>query len=79
MAFTLKRAKVDSQRLFAQPAFLAGLRRLCDENGVLLIFDEVVTGFRVSAGGAQAALGLLPDLTALAKILAGGLPGGAVC
>jgi glutamate-1-semialdehyde 2,1-aminomutase len=45
----------------------------------VLIFDEVVTGFRVSPGGAQAAMGLFPDLTTLAKILSGGLPGGAVC
>ena len=46
--------------------------------GTLLVFDEVVTGFRWSPGGAQALLGVEPDLTALAKILAGGLPGGAV-
>src|SRR5437763_11205645 len=58
--------------------FLKALRRLTAEHGVLLIFDEVVTGFRVSRGGAQAAFGIRPDLTTLAKILAGGLPGGAV-
>jgi glutamate-1-semialdehyde 2,1-aminomutase len=46
--------------------------------GILLIFDEVVTGFRVSPGGVQAALGITPDMTTLAKILSGGLPGGAV-
>ena len=48
------------------------------QHGVVLIFDEVVTGFRVSPGGAQAEYGIRPDLTTLAKILAGGLPGGAV-
>jgi len=59
--------------------FVKMLRDVTKARKIVLIFDEVVTGFRVSPGGAQAALGLLPDLTALAKILAGGLPGGAVC
>jgi len=59
--------------------FVKMLRDVTETRGIVLIFDEVVTGFRRSPGGAQAALGLLPDLTALAKILAGGLPGGAVC
>ena len=58
--------------------FLQGLRKLTRSHGVLLIFDEIVTGFRVSPGGAQAHYSVLPDLTTLAKILAGGLPGGAV-
>lgn len=58
--------------------FLAGLRELCSAAGIVLIFDEVVTGFRVSPGGAQGYYGVIPDLTTLAKILAGGLPGGAV-
>lgn len=61
------------------PEFVAELRTLTEKRGIVLIFDEVVTGFRVSAGGAQAELGITPDLTSLAKILAGGLPGGAVC
>jgi glutamate-1-semialdehyde 2,1-aminomutase len=60
------------------PDFLAALRELTRQHGVLLIFDEVVTGFRVSPGGAQAQYGIRPDLTTLAKILAGGLPGGAI-
>ena len=60
------------------PKFLTALRELTRQHGVLLIFDEVVTGFRVSPGGAQAQYGIRPDLTTLAKILAGGLPGGAV-
>jgi glutamate-1-semialdehyde 2,1-aminomutase len=66
-------------RLPIDPDFLHALRRLTAEHGVLLIFDEVVNGFRVSPGGAQQAFGIKPDLTTLAKILAGGLPGGAVC
>jgi glutamate-1-semialdehyde 2,1-aminomutase len=65
-------------RLPIDPNFLKALRRLTAEHGVLLIFDEVVNGFRVSSGGAQKAYGIKPDLTTLAKILAGGLPGGAV-
>jgi len=59
--------------------FLADLRVACTHNNTVLIFDEVVTGFRVSPGGTQARFGVIPDLTTLAKILAGGMPGGAVC
>ena len=58
---------------------LRQLREVTRSHDALLIFDEVVTGFRVSPGGAQAHFGVSPDLTALAKIVAGGLPGGAVC
>ncbi len=61
-----------------RPEFLAELRRLTSLHGALLIFDEVVTGFRVSPGGAQAHYGVTPDLTTLAKVVAGGLPGGAL-
>ena len=61
-----------------RPTFLTALRELTAAHGVLLIFDEVVTGFRVAPGGAQGQFGIRPDLTALAKIVAGGLPGGAV-
>ncbi|MBI3351068.1 MAG: glutamate-1-semialdehyde 2,1-aminomutase [Nitrospirae bacterium] len=57
--------------------FLQGLRELCDDNGSLLIFDEVITGFRVSYGGAQELYGVVPDLTCLGKIIGGGLPVGA--
>lgn len=60
------------------PGFHEGLRTLCDEYGALLIFDEVMTGFRVAAGGAQALFGVRPDLTTLGKIIGGGLPVGAV-
>jgi glutamate-1-semialdehyde 2,1-aminomutase len=65
-------------RLPIDPKFLVSLRELTRRHGVLLILDEVVTGFRVSKGGAQTLYGIAPDLTTLAKILAGGLPGGAV-
>lgn len=61
-----------------RPAFLTALREITAKHGVLLIFDEVITGFRVSAGGAQTRFGIRPDLSTFAKILAGGLPGGAV-
>lgn len=60
-----------------EPDFLPGLRRICDQYGSLLIFDEVMTGFRVSLGGAQAHFGVLPDLTTLGKVIGGGLPVGA--
>jgi glutamate-1-semialdehyde 2,1-aminomutase len=57
--------------------FLPGLRELCTQHGALLIFDEVITGFRVAWGGAQALYGIRPDLTCLGKIIGGGLPVGA--
>jgi glutamate-1-semialdehyde 2,1-aminomutase len=60
------------------PSFLTLLRDLTQQAGSVLIFDEVVTGFRVSPGGAQAVCGITPDMTTLAKIMSGGLPGGAV-
>ncbi len=59
------------------PGFLEGLRRITAENGSLLIFDEVMTGFRVHPGGAQALYNLQPDLTTLGKVIGGGLPVGA--
>lgn len=60
-----------------EPGFLEGVRRICDEAGVLLIFDEVVTGFRLAYGGAQAYYGVIPDLVAYGKALGGGYPIGA--
>ncbi|MGB9886400.1 MAG: glutamate-1-semialdehyde 2,1-aminomutase [Moorellales bacterium] len=60
-----------------EPGFLEGLRRLTRENGSLLIFDEVITGFRLTYGGAQTYYGVQPDLTCLGKIIGGGLPVGA--
>ena len=59
------------------PGYLQGLRDLCSQDGALLIFDEVMTGFRVSRGGAQTFYGIAPDLTTLGKIVGGGLPVGA--
>jgi len=59
------------------PDFHPALRALCDRHGALLIFDEVMTGFRVASGGAQARLGVKPDLTTLGKIVGGGFPVGA--
>jgi glutamate-1-semialdehyde 2,1-aminomutase len=56
------------------PELLPGLRRLCDRHGALLVFDEVMTGFRVAWGGAQTLLGVTPDLTTLGKVIGGGLP-----
>ena len=59
------------------PGFLETLREVCDSSGALLIFDEVMTGFRVALGGAQALYGVRPDLTTLGKIIGGGMPVGA--
>ncbi len=60
-----------------KPGFLQGLRDLCDAHGTVLIFDEVITGFRVALGGAQELYGVTPDLTTLGKIIGGGFPVGA--
>lgn len=62
----------------ALPGFLSGLRRLCDRYGAFLIFDEVITGFRISLGGAQHYYGVTPDLATFAKALAGGIAVGAL-
>ena len=59
------------------PGFLEGLREVCDQYGAVLIFDEVMTGFRVALGGAQAHYGVIPDLTTLGKVIGGGMPVGA--
>jgi glutamate-1-semialdehyde 2,1-aminomutase len=61
-----------------RPGFLETLRELCTQHGAVLIFDEVMTGFRVALGGAQARYGIRPDLTTLGKVIGGGLPVGAV-
>jgi glutamate-1-semialdehyde 2,1-aminomutase len=60
-----------------EPGFLEGIRELTKDNGALLVFDEVMTGFRISYGGAQAKFGITPDLTTLGKVIGGGLPVGA--
>jgi glutamate-1-semialdehyde 2,1-aminomutase len=59
------------------PGFLEGVRKLCDHEGICLVFDEVITGFRVGWSGAQGLYGVMPDLTCLGKIIGGGLPVGA--
>ncbi|MGE0082026.1 MAG: glutamate-1-semialdehyde 2,1-aminomutase, partial [Thiohalomonadaceae bacterium] len=59
------------------PGFLEGLREVCDTYGAVLIFDEVMTGFRVALGGAQGHYGIVPDLTTLGKVVGGGMPVGA--
>ncbi len=66
------------QLTFDVPNYLKGLRELTSQHGVVLIFDEVVTGFRASPGGVQTLYGVTPDVTTMAKIVAGALPGGAV-
>jgi glutamate-1-semialdehyde 2,1-aminomutase len=63
--------------ILPEPGFLAHVRAACTRNGALLIFDEVMTGFRVARGGVQEVEGIVPDLTALGKIIGGGLPVGA--
>ncbi|XOV94244.1 MAG: glutamate-1-semialdehyde 2,1-aminomutase [Bacteroidota bacterium] len=60
-----------------EEGFLEGLRQICNQKGIILIFDEVMTGFRLSAGGAQELYGVMPDLTTLGKIIGGGMPVGA--
>src|SRR5205085_8821572 len=60
-----------------EPGFLEALRALCDAAGALLVFDEVITGFRLARGGAQERFGVTPDLTILGKIVGGGLPAAA--
>jgi glutamate-1-semialdehyde 2,1-aminomutase len=60
-----------------QQGYVAGLRSLCDQHGALLVFDEVMTGFRVAWGGAQSLYGVRPDITCLGKVIGGGLPVGA--
>lgn len=63
--------------ILPREGYLGGLRTLCDEHGALLIFDEVMTGFRVALGGAQAHYGVKPDLTTFGKVIGGGMPVGA--
>jgi len=69
---------VGSAGVFIPPkGYLERLREICDKHGALLIFDEVMTGFRVGLGGAQARYGITPDLTTLGTVIGGGLPVGA--
>jgi glutamate-1-semialdehyde 2,1-aminomutase len=63
--------------ILPEPGFLQGLREICDDEGIVLIFDEVMTGFRLSKGGAQELFGIKPDMCTLGKIIGGGMPVGA--
>ena len=76
-AIILEPIPANAGLFFAKENFLQELRAECDEHGALLIFDEVMTGFRVARGGAQEIFGIRPDLTALGKVIGGGLPVGA--
>jgi glutamate-1-semialdehyde 2,1-aminomutase len=78
-AFILEASGAGWGRVPLPAGFLEEARRLTRESGTVLVFDEVVSGFRWSPGGVQQVVGVEPDLTALGKILAGGMPGGAVC
>ena len=73
-AIIMEAVPVNTNSAFPNPDYLEGVRKLCDENSILLIFDEVITGFRLAVGGAQELLGVTPDLTTLAKAAAGGFP-----
>lgn len=64
--------------MLPQPGFLAGLKVLCQQYGALLIFDEVMAGFRVALGGAQEVVGVVPDMSAFGKVIGGGMPVGAI-
>ena len=77
-AIIMEPVPVNTNSAFPNTGYLEGVRRLCDENGIVLIFDEVITGFRLSVGGAQELLDVTPDLTTLAKAAAGGFPFSAV-
>jgi glutamate-1-semialdehyde 2,1-aminomutase len=76
-AIILEPIPANAGLFFPQPGFLEALREECNKHGTLLIFDEVMTGFRVARGGAQEIYGVRPDLTALGKVIGGGLPVGA--
>ncbi len=65
--------------LTPEPGYLEGLREICDETDTLLIFDEVITGFRLGMGGAQEYYGVTPDMTIMGKVIGGGFPVGAFC
>jgi glutamate-1-semialdehyde 2,1-aminomutase len=65
--------------IIAEPGYLEGLREICDETGTLLVFDEVISGFRLGIGGGQGYFGVTPDITVLGKIMGGGFPVGAFC
>jgi glutamate-1-semialdehyde 2,1-aminomutase len=71
-------AMCNTSAIAPEPGYLEGVRKLCDETGTVLIFDEVITGFRVAPGGAQALFGVTPDLAVFGKAIANGLPVAAI-
>lgn len=77
-AVFLEPVLVNSGAISAPPGFLEGLRELCDRTGTVLVFDEVITGFRIGSGGGVTRFGVIPDLVVLAKAIAGGYPMAAV-
>lgn len=70
----MEKNKSEVAAIIVESNFLKDLRELCTKENIVLIFDEVMTGFRVSLGGAQGLFGINPDLTTLGKIIGGGLP-----
>ncbi|MCY7417694.1 MAG: aminotransferase class III-fold pyridoxal phosphate-dependent enzyme [Chloroflexi bacterium] len=78
-AIIMEPINVNAGAFSADPAYLAAVRRLTHDRGIVLIFDEVITGFRVALGGAQERLGITPDLSVLGKALGSGFPVSAVC
>ena len=73
-AIIMEPVPVNTNGAFPKPGYLEGVRELCDDNGIVLIFDEVITGYRLALGGAQEYLGVTPDVVTLAKAVAGGFP-----
>ncbi|MEE9248181.1 MAG: aminotransferase class III-fold pyridoxal phosphate-dependent enzyme, partial [Dehalococcoidia bacterium] len=73
-AVIMEPVPVNTNGAFPNPGYLEGVRELCDDNGIVLIFDEVITGYRIALGGAQEYLGVTPDVVTLAKAVAGGFP-----
>lgn len=78
-AICMEPINIDSHGSLPMPGYLQGVRKLCDEYGIVLIFDEVLTGFRIALGGAQAYFGVTPDLATLGKAIGGGMPISAFC
>src|SRR5207249_975536 len=73
-AVLMEPIQCNSGCILPEPGFLAGVRELCDRQDILLLFDEVITGFRIAPGGAQSYFGIVPDLAVFGKALASGYP-----
>ncbi|MBX3031692.1 MAG: aminotransferase class III-fold pyridoxal phosphate-dependent enzyme [Chloroflexi bacterium] len=78
-AVVMEPVNIDSGTIHPLPGYLAGVRELVDRHGALLVFDEILSGFRTNTGGAQADLGVTPDLTTIGKAVGGGMPLSAIC